>query len=77
MVAPMIEKTKQSTWLSLVAWVLLSSASVLLGFLVLRILVDPAGGKGNPFTSSVLAAIAFGMLLPLGQWTTNDRPCVG
>lgn len=50
--------TKQHyTWLAFAAWVLLSTASLLMGFLLFYILMDPFGGKGNPIANSILVLI--------------------
>jgi len=60
--------TRPNARLALAAWVFASTASVLLAFLIVRMLVDPAGGKANPVVSSVVGVAGIGLLLPLAQW---------
>ena len=53
--------------LLLIEWIGLSIAAILLGYLILRFLFVPLGGKGNIFTDVLAVLVLFGFL-PLAQW---------
>ena len=53
--------------LLLIEWIGLSIVAILLGFLILRFLFDPPGGKGNIITDLLGGLVLFGFL-PLAQW---------
>lgn len=59
---------ERDRWLVFLGWVILSTTSILLGFLLLRILINPSGGKGNPVVDAIYGIFAFGVVLPLAQW---------
>lgn len=67
-----IRKT-QEKWLVFGTWVAFSTAATLLGFFLLRIVINPAGGKGNPILDAVAGVVSLGIPLPLAQWIITRR----
>lgn len=64
----MSETRTRKRWVAFGGWVILSISVILLAFLVLRILITPATGKGNPVLDALTGIFTFGILLPFAQW---------
>jgi hypothetical protein len=64
----MSEIRTRKRWVAFWGWIILSISAILLAFLVLRILITPATGKGNPVLDAILGIFTFGILLPFAQW---------
>lgn len=64
----MSEIKTRGRWVAFGGWVILSVSVILLAFLMLRILITPATGKGNPVLSALTGIFTFGILLPFAQW---------
>lgn len=69
----MKDKSRPKPFIYFTAWTILGTISTFAGFTLLRILVNPTAGKGNPIITTILGVLGFGILLPLVQWIILRR----